>query len=74
MQSDIRRCGNRLIVQLPDELIAELGWGVGDILALTVIGGALNINRERTARDHALEIARRGMAKYHSVLEALAKS
>jgi len=74
MESKIQKCGDKLVMVLPDECVAKLAWGVGDILALTAENGTLAILRTQSAHDHAMGFARRAMDEYRPVFEALAKS
>jgi hypothetical protein len=59
---------------LPDETTAELGWGAGDVLNLSVVDGRLLVSRAMTTGDWAVALARRGFAKYRETFEALAKT
>jgi hypothetical protein len=72
MQSEIQKCGEKLLIELPTELALKLGWGVGDILGINQ--GGLKIDRTMTAYDHVMQIARKGMDEYREALEILAKS
>jgi len=74
MKLKVRKSGENLILMLPDEIVAKLGWSRGDVLAAEVIDGELKIVRTQTFHDRAMEIARRGMVKYHKTFEALAKT
>jgi antitoxin component of MazEF toxin-antitoxin module len=73
MKFKVRKSGENLILVLPDEVVAKLGWARGDILNAEVVGDSLKIVQTQTAHDHAMEIARRGMVKYRKTFEALAK-
>ncbi len=74
METKIQRLGNKRILSLPPELLAELGWDAGDILAAEVIGRGIKFVRPNSKRNVAMRIACRGMKKYRAAFEALAKS
>lgn len=74
MGGKLEKCGEKLFVVIPDEAIAQLGWGHGDVLAVEVVGGGVKVVRTMTAHDHAMEIARKVMDKYSETLAALAKT
>jgi bifunctional DNA-binding transcriptional regulator/antitoxin component of YhaV-PrlF toxin-antitoxin module len=74
MQSEIHKCGEKLVIDLPDELSSKLGWGVGDILNIEVAGDGLKIERAMTADEHGMKIARECMDEYRETFEALAKT
>lgn len=74
MRLTVEKASSGLFVRIPEEVLAQLGWGHGDILSADVVGQGLRIERTLTAHDHALEIARRCMDEYREVFERLAKS
>lgn len=74
MKLQLRRIGEQLVCVLPDEAVARLGWGSGDIVDLSVDENSLKIVRTQTAHDHAMDIAHKVMDEYHSVFETLAKT
>ena len=74
MQSNLRRCEDKLLIDLPAELSNKLGWSDGDILNVELADDGLKITRAMTAFDHVMEIAREGMEEYREALEILAKS
>jgi bifunctional DNA-binding transcriptional regulator/antitoxin component of YhaV-PrlF toxin-antitoxin module len=74
MKFRVRKSKEKLMIVLPDEAAAKLRWARGDVLAAEVIDGRLQIMRSQTFHDRAMEIARRGMAKYRKSLEVLAKT
>jgi bifunctional DNA-binding transcriptional regulator/antitoxin component of YhaV-PrlF toxin-antitoxin module len=74
MASKIEKQRKRRIVALPAELLAQLGWDVGDVLAAEVFEGGIRLIRTKTEHEHAMQIARRGMHKYREAMEKLAKS
>ena len=61
-------------IDLPDELVAQLGWRRGDLLSIEAEKGALRIVRAQTYHDRAMHFARRAMVKYRETFEALAKT
>jgi putative addiction module antidote len=74
MASKIEKQGKQRIVALPTELLSQLGWDVGDVLAAEVFEGGIKLIRTKTKHQHAMQIARRGMHKYREAMEKLAKS
>jgi antitoxin component of MazEF toxin-antitoxin module len=74
MTSQIRKLGEKLIVALPPDLLARLGWDVGDVLSAEILEDGIKFTRTKTAHDHAMEIARDVMDEYRETFEALAKS
>ena len=74
MKFEVRKSGEEFVLDLPDEVVAKLGRRQGDILAVEIIGGRLQIARVHTFHDRAMEFARRGFVKYRETFEALAKS
>lgn len=74
MQISVRKCGEKLMVELPAELSHRLDWNSGDIVDVALVDGGLKIERKSTARDYARQIARKCMEKYRETFEALAKS
>jgi putative addiction module antidote len=73
MESKIQRVGDRRVVSLPPELLAELGWGAGDFLTAEIVEGAIRFTRTDNKHNRGLQIARDAMKKYRAVFEALAK-
>jgi putative addiction module antidote len=74
MTSKIQRLGDKRVVSLPRELLAELGWDAGDVLTAEVCAGGIKFTRMNTRHNRALQIARKAMDKYRKTFEALAKS
>ena len=74
MASKIQRLGDKHVVSLPAELLAELGWGAGDVLTAEIIEGGIKFTRHDSKHNEAMRIARKAMKKYRAVFEALAKS
>jgi putative addiction module antidote len=70
----IKKIGDSRVVELPPELLAQLGWDTGDVLVAEVIEGGIKFTRAKTKHDRAMEIAREVMEKYRQTFEALAKS
>ena len=73
MDLKIQRLGNKRIVSLPDELLAELGWGAGDILTAEPLNGGIKITRVSSKHKEGMQIARKAMKKDRTAFEALAK-
>jgi hypothetical protein len=74
MEIELRKCGDRVTFSLPTEVVAQLGWGPGDICRCEIDGEALGILRTETLHDRAMKFARRAMVTYREAFEALAKS
>ena len=74
MPITIHKRGEKLLIELPPELLSKLGWGVGDIVSVDQVEDGLKISRATTAHDRAMQIARKGMDKYRKTFEILAKS
>ncbi len=74
MDSKIQRLGDKRIVSLPPELLAELGWDAGDVLTAEIVEGGIKFTRMNTKHNEAMQIARKAMKKYRAAFEALAKS
>jgi putative addiction module antidote len=74
MELKVRKSGDDLLVVIPDELAASLGWGPGDILAAEVVNEGVKIVRVETAFDHTMKIARDIMEENREVLATLAKT
>jgi bifunctional DNA-binding transcriptional regulator/antitoxin component of YhaV-PrlF toxin-antitoxin module len=74
MKLTIRKANEEFVVALPDETVARLGWGAGDVLAAEVIGDALRLVRIETKHDRAMRIADEMMEEYRTTFEQLAKS
>jgi len=74
MAIQIRRCGEKLVIAFPGEVVARLGWGQGDLLEVEVADDSLKSVRSMTAHDHAMKIAGEAMNEYRETFEALAKS
>jgi len=74
MDSKIQRLGDKGIVSLPPELLAELGWDAGDVLTAEIVDGGIKFTRMNGKHNEAMQIARKAMKKYRAAFEALAKS
>ena len=74
MNVEIRKCNERLVVELPTDAISGLGWSSGDILGAEIVGDALKLVRVETAHDRAMQIADKMMDEYRTTFEQLAKS
>jgi bifunctional DNA-binding transcriptional regulator/antitoxin component of YhaV-PrlF toxin-antitoxin module len=75
MKLEIRKVADETVIVVPAEIASRLGWEPGDVCEGEVNGDELRIVRTET-KEHAraMKIARRGMEKYRSTLEKLAKS
>jgi bifunctional DNA-binding transcriptional regulator/antitoxin component of YhaV-PrlF toxin-antitoxin module len=74
MKLTAQKFGENVVIMLPDEFAARLGWRSGDVLEGQIVDDRLEIARTQTFHDRAMQLARRGMAKYRKALEALAKA
>jgi antitoxin component of MazEF toxin-antitoxin module len=75
MKLQVRKVGDEILVAIPSELLARLGWEHGDICEAEIHGHELRVVRTETAKHAAaMKIARRGMEKYRETLAKLAKS
>jgi putative addiction module antidote len=74
MARKIQKLDDKCVVSLPPEVLAELGWKAGDMLAVEVVDGGIKLTRPISKHDEAMKIARRLMREYRTTLEALAKS
>jgi antitoxin component of MazEF toxin-antitoxin module len=74
MKTELRQCGDRLVLLLPLELVSELGWEQGDVCECRIEADGLRIVRIETAFDRTMEIARKAMEEYKETLATLAKS
>jgi len=74
METKVSKCGDNLYVAIPANVVTQLGWTSGDILATELVDGGVKFVRTMTAHDHTMEIARQAMIDYHDTLAALAKS
>jgi len=73
MDSKVQRLGDKHIVSLPRETLAELGWGAGDILTVEKVTGGIKLTRANSKHNEGMQIARKAMKKYRATFEALAK-
>jgi antitoxin component of MazEF toxin-antitoxin module len=74
MKMQVAKCKDSLFLVLPNEVVAELGWGHGDIVDVSASGARLLAERVMTSHEHTMQIAREVMNKYRETFEALAKS
>lgn len=61
MTSKIQKQGDKRIVTLPPELLAELGWDTGDVLIAEIFEGTIKFTRASSKHNEALQIARKAM-------------
>jgi antitoxin component of MazEF toxin-antitoxin module len=59
MASKIRKLGDDRVVALPAELLAQLEWAVGDLLAAELVEGGIKLTRTKSKHARAMEIAAR---------------
>ena len=70
----IKKIGNSSGVILPREVMVRLNLNVGDQLYATMTPeGGIRLTPYDPAFEKAMEVARRGMKKYHNALAELAK-
>ncbi|WGD51720.1 AbrB/MazE/SpoVT family DNA-binding domain-containing protein [Bradyrhizobium sp. CB1650] len=70
----VRKIGNSIGVILPKELAARLNLKEGDkLFPVEQSGGGLVLTPYDPDFEKAMEVARRGMKRYHNALAELAK-
>jgi antitoxin component of MazEF toxin-antitoxin module len=74
MNSQISKCGDKLVITLPADAAEQLGWGAGDLLAVNIEGESLAARRTKTKHDRAMEFLDNAMDDYRETFEALAQS
>jgi antitoxin component of MazEF toxin-antitoxin module len=74
MKLTVHKANEKLVIALPDQVVARLGWGSGDVIEAEVVGDALKIVRVETANDRTVRTADEVMDEYSWTLEQLAKS
>jgi putative addiction module antidote len=71
---EIKKIGNSSGLILPKEVMARLNLNVGDQLYATLTpDGGIRLTPYDPDFEKAMEVARRGMKKYHNALAELAK-
>jgi antitoxin component of MazEF toxin-antitoxin module len=74
MGTKIEKDGNRRLVALPPDLLAKLGWDVGDVLMAEIFEDGIRFARTKTDHERTMEIGATLMDEYRETFEALAKS
>jgi bifunctional DNA-binding transcriptional regulator/antitoxin component of YhaV-PrlF toxin-antitoxin module len=74
MKLTIHQADDKLVVALPDQMVARLGWEAGNVLEAEVVGDGLKLVRVETAVDCTMQTADEVMDEYSRTLEELAKS
>ena len=74
MKLEIRKQGDDLILRIPENAIAELGWKAGDCLAAKIEGQGLSLVRSQTKRERTAATAEKVLEEYRETFEALAKT
>jgi hypothetical protein len=74
MKLTIHKANQAFVIELPEEMVARLGWGAGDVLAAEVVGGALKLVRSEADVDGTMQTAQEIMDEYSWTLEHLAKT
>jgi putative addiction module antidote len=70
----VRRIGNSIGLILPKEMAARLNLKEGDkLFPIEQPGGGLILTPHDPDFEKAMEVARRGMKRYHNALAELAK-
>ena len=69
MKSKIQRLGDKRILSLPPELMAELAWDAGDVLTAEIVKGGIKFTRMNTKHNEGMRIARAAMKKYRATLK-----
>lgn len=71
---EIKKIGNSSGFILPKEVMARLNLSVGDELYATLTpDGGIRFTPNNPDFEKAMEVARRGMKRYHNALAELAK-
>lgn len=71
---EIKKIGNSSGFLLSKEMMARLNLKTGDELYATMVpGGGIKFTPHDPNFEKAMEVARRGMKKYHNALAELAK-
>jgi putative addiction module antidote len=71
---EIKKIGNSSGVILPKDVMAKLNLSVGDQLYATLTpDGGIRLTPHDPDFEKAMEVARRGMKRYHNALAELAK-
>jgi putative addiction module antidote len=71
---EIKKIGNSSGLILPKEVMARLNLSVGDQLYATLTpDGGIRFTPYNPDFEKAMEVARRGMKRYHNALAELAK-
>ena len=71
---EIKKIGNSSGIILPKDVLARMQISVGDTLYATLTpDGGFRLTRYDPDFEKAMEVARRGMKRYHNALAELAK-
>jgi putative addiction module antidote len=71
---EVKKIGNSSGLILPKEVMARLNLSVGDELYATLTpDGGIRLTPHNPDFEKAMEVARRGMKRYHNALAELAK-
>jgi antitoxin component of MazEF toxin-antitoxin module len=74
MKLTIHKANEKLVVALPEQIVARLGWESGDVLEAEVVGDALKLVRVETDVDRTMRTADEVTDEYSWTLEEFAKS
>lgn len=74
MKLEVRKQGDDLILRIPENAIAELGWQSGDCLVAKVDAKGLSLVRSQTKQERTGAIAEKILEEYRETFEALAKT
>jgi antitoxin component of MazEF toxin-antitoxin module len=74
MKLTIHKANEKLVVALPEQIVARLGWESSDVLEAEVVGDALKLVRVETDVDRTMRTADEVMDEYSRTLKELAKS
>jgi len=74
MKLTIHQADDKLVVALPDQMVARLGWEACNVLEAEVVGDGLKLVRVETAVDCTMQTADEVMDEYSRTLEELARS
>ena len=71
---EIKRIGNSSGIILSKDVLARMNVGVGDTLHASLMpDGGFRLTRYDPDFEKAMQVARRGMRRYHNALAELAK-
>jgi antitoxin component of MazEF toxin-antitoxin module len=73
MKTEIHKIGDRHVVDLPPDVLAQFGWKAGDVLSVELSESCIKLALAKTKHELAMQIARRSFHRYAETYKALAK-